>query len=332
MAQIVRFNEIGGPEVLRLEECELAQPGPSEVRIRVQAIGLNRAEVLFRQGLYLEAPELPGARIGYEAAGIVDAVGSEVTDFKIGDYVSTIPGFSQSKHGVYGEQAIVPARFVAHMPESISPSESASIWMAYLTAYGALVELGQMSAGQYVLVTAASSSVGCAAIQIIRDAGAIAIATTRTAEKKQALLDIGANHVIVTDDQLICEHVDTITSGHGADIIFDAIAGPIMGDLARACAFEGTIFVYGALSLKPTPFPLRATLKKGVGVRGYTMFQITKDNERLARGKDYVSSRLQSGTFKPIVAREFDFADLASAHEYMESNQHLGKIVVTVSQ
>ncbi|MBX9691293.1 MAG: alcohol dehydrogenase catalytic domain-containing protein, partial [Cyanobacteria bacterium] len=118
MPKIVRLNKIGGPEVLRLEECELDQPGPTDVRIQVQAIGLNRAEVLFRQGLYLESPELP-ARIGYEAAGIVDAVGSDVTQFKIGDYVSTVPGFSQSKQGVYGEQAVVPAQFVAHMPDSM---------------------------------------------------------------------------------------------------------------------------------------------------------------------------------------------------------------------
>ena len=108
MPKIVRFHETGGPEVLKIEELPLAQPGEGEVRLNVEAIGLNRAEVMFRQGRYLDAPECP-SRLGYEAAGIVDAVRPGVSDSQIGDRVSTIPAFSMGKAGVYGESAIAPS-------------------------------------------------------------------------------------------------------------------------------------------------------------------------------------------------------------------------------
>src|SRR5579883_3058402 len=117
MPKIVRFEKTGSADVLQIFDEPPAQPGDGEVRIRVEAIGLNRAEVLFRQGLYLEKPEFP-ARIGYEAAGVVEALGSGVKGFKIGDKVSTIPSFQMSKYGVYGESAIVPAQALAHYPEN----------------------------------------------------------------------------------------------------------------------------------------------------------------------------------------------------------------------
>ena len=108
MPKIVRFYETGGPEVLKLEELPLTEPGKGEVRIKVEAIGLNRAEVMFRKGQYLETPQLP-SRLGYEAAGLIDAIGPDVTEFQIGDRVSTIPSFPMGQYGVYGESAIVPA-------------------------------------------------------------------------------------------------------------------------------------------------------------------------------------------------------------------------------
>jgi NADPH:quinone reductase-like Zn-dependent oxidoreductase len=137
-----------GPEVLRIEEVAVGEPGTNEIRIRVEAIGLNRAEALFRAGQYLEAPKLP-ARTGYEAAGIVDAVGSGVTEFRPGDAVSVIPSFSMNDYGVYGEQAIVPASAVVKTPSGISSVEAAALWMQYLTAYGALIDIGGLTAGDF---------------------------------------------------------------------------------------------------------------------------------------------------------------------------------------
>ena len=332
MAKVVRFHEVGKAGVLKIEELPERQPKEGEVRIRVHAIGLNRAEVLFREGLYLQKPNLPSL-IGYEAAGIVEAVGPDVKEFKVGDKVSIIPAmpnFSMTVHGVYGETAIVPSSSLTKYPENLSFEAAASIWMQYITAYGALIEYGKLKKGDYVLITAASSSVGYAAIQIARDCGAIAIATTRKASKKDLLLKAGAQHVIVTDSEDLVERVKSITSNHGADIIFDAIAGGFVETLVKAASYCGTIFEYGALSLEPTPFPLWTALKMGLSVKGYTLYEITSDPGKLARAKTYITGALKSGKFKPIIDRCFSLDQIVAAHEYMESNQQNGKIVVTV--
>lgn len=329
MSKIVRFEKTGDADVLKIVDEPPTAPADGEVRIKVEAIGLNRAEVLFRQGLYLEKPTFP-ARIGYEAAGIVDAIGQGVKGFKKGDRVSTIPSFQMSKYGVYGEFAVVPANSVAHYPDNLSPEEGASIWMQYMTAYGALVELGKMKAGDYVVITAASSSVGIAAIQICQDMGAIAIATTRGASKKQRLLDAGAHHVVVTDEEDMVVRIREITKNRGADILFDAIAGPMLSQLAKAAAYEATIFEYGALSLEPTQFPLMLSLEKCLSIRGYTLFQINRVPALQERAKMYIYEGLRVGTLKPIIDRVFSFSEIAESQRYMESNQQQGKIVVRV--
>ncbi len=329
MPKIVRFHETGGPEVLKIEDLPLVQPSEGEVRLNVEAIGLNRAEVLFRQGRYLDAPEFP-SRLGYEAAGIVDAVGPGPSHVQIGDRVSTIPAFSMGKYGVYGESATVPSYAVARYPDDLSPAEGAAIWMQYLTAFGALIDIGQLKEGDAVVITAASSSVGLAAIQITKAAGALAIATTRGADKKQFLLDAGADHVIVTNEEDLAKTVTAITVGKGANLIFDAVGGPVLEMLADAAAPGALIVEYGALSPAPTIFPLFFSLKKGLTVRGYTLFEIVKDAERLARGKRYTYEGLESGALKPFIDRTFTLNAIVDAHRYMESNQQKGKIVVTV--
>jgi len=330
MPKTIRFHETGGAEVLKIEEVPLTEPGEGEVRLKVEAIGLNRAEIMFRQGRYLETPELP-SRLGYEAAGIVDAVGPGTSRIEIGDRVSTIPGFSMGEYGVYGESAIVPAFAVASYPENLSAVEGTAIWMQYLTAFGALIEIGHLRKEDALLITAASSSVGLAAIQITKAAGAMAIATTRGAGKKQFLLDAGADHVIVTDDEDVAEAVMAVTSGNGANIIFDPVGGPLLLKLADAAATNATIFEYGALSSDPTPFPLFAALSKSLTVRGYTLFGIVSDPRKIARAKQFVYDGLQSGALKPVIDRTFPLESIAEAHRYMESNQQMGKIVVTVS-
>ncbi len=329
MPKIVRIHEKGDAEVLKLEELPLEAPGPGEVRLKVEAIGLNRAEVMYRQAQYLEVPEYP-SRIGYEAAGTVDALGQGVDGFKIGDRVSTIPSFSMSKYGVYGESATVPATAVARYPAELSAAEGASIWMQYLTAYGALVHYGQLKSDDFVLIPAASSSVGLAAIQIAKSVGAVAIATTRGASKKPFIIDAGADHVVVTDEENLAERVKNITSRKGARIVFDPVAGPFLETLAEAAASGATIFEYGALSLKPTPFPLFTALGKGLSVKGYTLFEIVSDPASLEKGKRFVYDGLASGALKPLIARTFPLQAIADAHRYMESNQQMGKIVVTV--
>ncbi len=329
MPKIVRFYETGGPEVLKIEELPLVEPGQGEVRLAVKAIGLNRAEVMFRQGQYLESPEFP-SRLGYEAAGIVDAVGPGVTGIKIGDRVSTIPSFSIGTYGVYGESAVIPAYAVAKYPDNLSPVQGAAIWMQYLTAFGALIEYGRLQQDAFVLITAASSSVALAAIQIVKTVGAFSIAATRGAGKKSFLTEAGADHVIVTDEEDLVEKVMAITSGKGVSLVFDPVAGPLLEKLADAAAPGACIFEYGALSPAPTTFPLFSALAKGLTVRGYTLFEIVGDAVKLARGKRYIYQAIETGTLNPIIDRTFPLESIVEAHRYMESNQQKGKIVVTV--
>nr|MDJ0759421.1 zinc-dependent alcohol dehydrogenase family protein [Woeseiaceae bacterium] len=205
-AKAVRFHRTGDASVLELEDHALVEPGPGEVRIIVEAIGLNRAEIMFREGQYLETPEFP-SKLGYEASGVIDALGAGVDDFSIGERVSSVPAFSMGQYGVYGESAILPASAVARYDESLSPIEGTSIWMPYVTAYGLLVEVGGLKRGQVVLITAASSSVGVAAIQIAKAEGATVIAATRGVEKKRSISDVGADYVIATDENKLAESV-----------------------------------------------------------------------------------------------------------------------------
>jgi NADPH:quinone reductase-like Zn-dependent oxidoreductase len=328
-AKIVRFHELGGPEVLRIEELPMPQPGQGEVRLRVKAIGLNRAELLFCRGRYLIAPELP-SKLGYEASGIVEAVGPGVDPGLIGKKMSSVPGFAANEYGVYGEVAILPASAMAEYPAKLSYEEATSIWMQYMTAYGALVHFGRMGAGDFVLITAASSSVGLAAIEIARAEGAVPIAATRTAKKKAALLEAGAHAVIVTDEEDIVARTNEITGGKGARLIFDPVAGPGLESLVLAAARGGTIFEYGNLSGKPTPYPLLPALLKSLVIQGYTLFPITSDPELRKEAEQYVYAHVEAGDFKPRIDRTFPLAEIAEAHRYMERNEQIGKIVVTV--
>src|SRR6516162_5826088 len=233
MARIVRFHKTGGPEVLQIENVEVPPPGKGEVQITIKALGLNRAESMFRSGQYLEIPKLP-ARLGYEAAGTVAAIGPDVQGFKIGDAVSTIPSFSLNAYGLYGDLANAPVHAVTHHPASLSWAEAAAVWMQYLPAYGALIDIAGLKAGDAVAIPAASSSVGLAAIQIANKVGATPIALTRTSAKRQVLVDAGASHVIATDERDLVEAIRGITGGEGVRVVFDPVGGPTFAKLAKA--------------------------------------------------------------------------------------------------
>jgi NADPH:quinone reductase-like Zn-dependent oxidoreductase len=329
MARIVRFHQTGGPEVLKIEQVDVPPPGPGEVQIAVKALGLNRAESMFRSGQYLEDPRFP-ARLGYEAAGTVAALGEGVQGLKIGDAVSTIPAFSQNEHGVYGDTANVPTFAVAKHPATLSWTEAAAIWMQYGTAYGALIDIAGLTAGDTLLIPAASSSVGIAAIQIARMVGATPVALTRRSNKRQPLLDAGAAHVIATEEEDLVAEVKQMTGGKGARVVFDPVGGPTLVKLTTAMAERGILFLYGALSTEPTPLPLMNVLGKSLTIRGYVLFEITGDPQRLERAKKFIVDGLSAGKLKPVVAKTFPLEQIVEAHRYLESNQQIGKIVVTV--
>ena len=328
MPKIVRFHETGDASVLKLEELPKPQPKEGEVLLKVEAIGLNRAEVMFRSGIYLDQPSFPSL-IGYEAAGIVETIGPGVTRLKPADRVSSVPSFSMTQYGTYGEYAVLPAHALAHYPANLTPVEGTSIWMQYLTAYG-VIEFAGLKKGQYLVITAAASSVGLAAIQTAKSVEAISIATTRNKAKSDALSEAGADFVVNTKSEDLIERVKEITGGKGFAVAFDPVAGPGLETLAKAAGKGATIMEYGALAPEPTPYPLFPAMRKGLNIRGYTLFQINTDPERSARARKFVTEKLADGSFKPIIAKTFKLEEIVEAHRYMESNEQIGKIVVTV--
>jgi NADPH:quinone reductase-like Zn-dependent oxidoreductase len=329
MPKAIRFHQLGGPENLKFEDLPLPEPGEGEVKLRVQAVGLNRAESVYFHGHYFEQPVLP-SRLGYEAAGIVEAVGPGVDKSWIGKRAATVPGFSMNRYGLLGEEAIVPAKVLGEYPEKLSPVEGAAIWMQYLTAWGALVMYGKVAKGDFVIVPAASSSVGLAAIQIVKDAGAIAIAATRGSSKRDELLKLGADHVIATVEEDIVARVSEITGGKGARLIFDPVAGSFIEKLAETAAQGGVLFIYGLLSMELTPFPLRTAMGKGLSLRGYTLHELNANQQQLETAKRYVYDRLADGRFVPKIAKTFPFSQTVEAYQYLESNAQIGKVVITI--
>jgi NADPH:quinone reductase-like Zn-dependent oxidoreductase len=328
MNKVVRFHEYGGPDQLRIEDLDVGAPGSGEVRIRVEAIGLNRAEAMFRAGGYLPASKFPSL-IGYEGVGIVEALGSDVRGFSPGDRVCVIPNFRLGEYGLYAEQAIVPARSLVAPPPGLSIVELASIWMQYFTAL-AIYQIGHAAVGDAILIRAASSSVGLAAIQLANWAGAVPIAATRSHSKTAALKAHGAKHVIATAESDLVAEVHRITGGKGVRIVFDPVGGPAIETLAQAAAEEGIIIIYGGLSGQPTPYPHWPAALKGLSLRGWVASAIWNKPERFARYRDLILQGLSEGRLKPVIGKTFPLAQIVEAHRYLESNQQVGKIVVTV--
>jgi len=328
MPTLIRFHRTGGPEVFQYDQVPAAPLHQGEVRLKVEAIGLNRAEVMFRTGQYIEEPVFPST-IGYEAGGVIEEAGPGVTDLKPGDRAGVIPGFSMRKYGTYGDSVVLPAEYVIKTPENFSSIEAAASWMQYFTAY-LLIEFGHMGAGDHVLITAAASSVGHAAIQLARAVGAHAIATTRKQDKVQPLLEAGATAVINTSESDLLEEVKRLTGGAGPRLIFDPIVGPQLATLCDAAGQSADVFLYGALDPRPAPYPLFAALSKNLTLRSYQLGLIVRDPVRFERAKAWILGHVASGDLKPKIARMFPFTEMVEAHRYMESNDQIGKIIVTV--
>ncbi|SCB60021.1 NADPH:quinone reductase [Rhizobium aethiopicum] len=329
MARVIRFHELGGPEVLRVEDVVIPAPQPGLVQIRVKALGINRAEALLRSGAYIETAPLPSG-LGLEAAGIIEAVGEGVDGFVPGDRVSIIPPISMVQWPAYAELISFPAEFVVRHPPTLSWEAAAAVWMPYLTAYGALIDIARLSKGDFVAVTAASSSVGLAAIQIANKVGATPIAITRTSVKRQALHHAGAAHVLASQEEDLQMKLKAVAGPDGVRVVFDAVAGPIVQPLSAAMSSGGIFIEYGGLNPEPTPFPLPAVLGKGLTLRGYLVHEIVRDPTRLQAAKTFIFEGFASGALEPVISRTFPFEHIVEAHRFLESNEQFGKIVVTV--
>jgi NADPH:quinone reductase-like Zn-dependent oxidoreductase len=329
MSRTIKFARAGGPEVLEFVETQVPPPGPSQVRIKVKAIGVNRAEAMWRVDDYIEPVKFP-AGLGYEAAGVVDAVGENVGDFAAGDEVNVIPSFSMNDYATYGEAVIVPAHAVVRHPKTLSSVEAASIWMMFVTAYGALIEDAKVTNGDFVIIPAASGSVGLAAIQLVNYAGGTTIALTRTSAKREQLIEAGAAHVVATEEVDFVDEVMKITGGRGARVAFDPVGGPGFPKIHSALAVGGIIYIYGLLSPGITPLPVLEMIAKVTTVKAHNIWLTTGNETRRKAAVEYVLKGLESGALRPVIDRVFKFDEMREVHRYLEQNTQFGKIVVTV--
>jgi NADPH:quinone reductase-like Zn-dependent oxidoreductase len=328
MSIVIRFHRLGGPEVLQIEERDLPCPGPGEVLLKIDAIGLNRADAMYRTGQYLQHATLP-SMLGFEAAATVLSCGPGAARFAPGDEVGVVPGFELGGYGTYAEHAVLPESCLLRQPTGITTPQAAALWMAYLTAYGGLIEAGKLQAGDFVAITAASSSVGLAAIQTARQYGARPIALTLGSAKRRALVEAGAEEVIATTEEVLSERLLTLTGGAGVRCVFDAVGGHQTAALAQCMARYGVLVVHGALSTEATHFPVKLALRNSLSFRGFVYTEITSNAAALARAHASIAAGIHAGVLSPVIDRIFNLSEVVQAHHYLESNQQFGKIVMT---
>lgn len=329
MSKVVRFHQTGGPEVLQFDDVEVGAPQSGEVQIRVKALGVNRAEVMYRTGQYVIAPQFP-AKLGYEASGEVTAVGPGVNEFAIGDLVSVIPAFSFAQYGMYGELVNAPVHAVVKNPAGVTHEEAAATWMMFVTAYGALINYGGLNSSDTVVIGAATSSVGLAAIQVAKMVGAKTIALTRSKEKETTLYELGADHVLLSNEPDLTSYIMRVSGGKGARVVFDPVGGPNARNIIRAMSYDGIYYQYGALDPRDIPVPVMEILTKHIVIQGYELFEITQNEAKLEQAKAFISEGLSSKALRPVIDRVFRFDEISEAHRYMEVGNQVGKIVVTL--
>jgi NADPH:quinone reductase-like Zn-dependent oxidoreductase len=341
-AHVIRFYQTGGSEVLRIEEVPRLPLKGNEALVRVQAAGLSRPDVLWREGSYFEEPLFP-AQLGYDAAGVVEALGPEVTTLKVGDQVSTLPAASLLDYTAHGETMVYPESALFVYPDNLTPVQAAAVNTGLFTAYFALVELACLKPRQHVVITAASSSMGIAAIQLAKGVGAKSIAVTRSETKKDELLRVGADHVVIAGRDDVQWAILELTGGLGAEVIYDAVAGPGLEELLWATKRYGHVIVYGCLGAMDygTLLPIGACFLRGLKVHpsfrvfdftGHPRLGLPARADAIERAKRLLWDGLASNRFVARIDRVFFGLDeYAAAHRYMESNAQVGKIVIALS-
>lgn len=313
----------------RVGEVDDPRPGPGEIRIKVAAFGLNRADLPSP----MHGAELP-RRAGFEASGVVDAVGSGVSRWQLGDRVSVVPA-QFAPHPCAAEYAVAPQAMATAWPDGWSGVEAAGFVMGYLTAYYPMVELAPLAPGSCALVTAASGGTGPGAMQLARACGATVLATTRQAGKRQFLLEQGADHVIVTDGSGdLSEVIREATGGRGLNLVLDGIAGPFIGRYAGGLAREGAIFVHGGLSGSVTAsFPVIPLMRNRASLFGYMLANELElgGADALGRGLDWVQAAIAAGRLpRPAIDSTWKLEDAVAAFDRQASGDQCGKIVVSV--
>ncbi len=333
----VWIPRVGPPEVLEVRSAADPVPGPGELRIRVVAAGVNFADILARLGLYPDAPKLP-AVVGYEVAGTVDAVGPGVARPAPGERVLALTRF-----GGYSDVVVVPAAQAASLPPSLPFEKAAAIPVNYLTAWIMLVHLGNVSAGQRVLVHSVGGGVGQAALQICRWRGAEVIGTA-SAAKHERLRAQGVAHVIDYTREDFAGEVARVTDGHGVDLALDAVGGSSFRRSYRCLAPLGRLFMFGVSSLAPGRTRSLVSAARGIvsmgaffpiplmndnrGIIGVNVGHLWSEARLLGSFLEDIVRLTAEGVFDPVVDRAFPFEQAPAAHAWIQDRRNFGKVLL----
>ena len=328
MPRAWRIHDYSGYQGLRLEEEPLEEPGAGEVRLRVEAFALNWGDQdLMKDNYSFSFPKFP-ARVGIEAAGIVDAIGPGVEGFAIGERVSTLPYFYDNR-GASTESLVIEARYVAKAPPNLSAVEASSIWMQYLTAYFPLAEVTPVGPGSHVLVTAATSTAGAAALEIGRLLGATMIGTTRDPAKADYLRGMGADHVIVPGDEDVAAQILEISGGKGVNVVFDPVGAGLIDRYSPALARDARIYFYGTLDKVWPQLPFVDMFQKNAVFHPYSVFNYVGDEAMCAKGKDFIYRMLAEGRIRPKIDRVYPMEAYVEAFDYLSQPRKThGKVVI----
>ena len=325
--QAVEITAFGAPEVLRLGERPVPLAGVGELLIRVAASGVNRPDVLQRKGHYAPpagASDLPGL----EVAGVIesgDAAALAAAGFAVGDRVCALVA-----GGGYAEYCVAPVAQCLPVPAGLSDVEAASLPETFFTVWSNVFDRARLQAGETQLVQGGSSGIGVTAIQLARARGATVIITAGSDEKCAACLALGAHHAINYKSQDFVAEVQRITEGRGVDVVLDMVAGPYVAREVECLAEDGRIVIIAVQGGVKAEFNAALVLRKRLVITGSTLRpRPVAFKAAIAQAlREQVWPLLASGAIKPVIHSTFAAADAAQAHALMESNQHIGKIVL----
>jgi NADPH2:quinone reductase len=320
--QAIVATEFGTSDALESADRDVPEPGPGEVRIAVEAAGVNFADIMQRRGHYPGGPEPPYVP-GMEAAGTVDAVGEDASR-EVGERV-----VAMTQEG-YAEYATADASALFDVPEAMSFEEAAGFPVQFLTAHNTLFEWGGLEADERVLIHAAAGGVGTAATQLASEAGAEVFATASTEEKLDLAERLGADHPINYTEADFAAAVDDATDGEGVDLVLDGIGGDTTTESLDCLAHFGRMVSYGAASGQPGQPDTGTLLFNNHRVIGYHLGQaVTREPGRVLGAVPDLTGSLLAGDLEVIVGETFSLSEAATAHQYIEDRKSTGKVVLT---
>ncbi len=322
----VVITKPGGPEVLEIRDTPDPEPSAGEVRVRVSAFGINRADLLQRKGLYPAPPGVPKDIPGLEYAGLVDALGERAEGIAAGDRVMGIVG-----GGAYAEYVIAPAGQAVSIPDGMPFERAAAIPEAFITAHDAIVRLC-VTQGEWVLVHAIGSGVGTAALQLIKARGARCIGTSRTAAKLDRATALGMDAGVDTAAQKKFSDSVLKIAGVGAEAAIDLVGGKLFPETLKSMAPRGHVMLVGLTAGNRADVDLGLILRKRLRLEGTVVRSRSKDEkiEATEAFREAVLPSMASGEINPVVDRTFPLEEVGAAHTYMESNANFGKVVVLI--